>query len=188
MPAGAPLGAVNVATEGCTLCLACVGACPTGALLDDETRPWLGFNEEACVQCGLCEATCPESVITLEPRINFTDEARGTVELNQEEPFNCIRCGKPFGVQRSIERIADQLAGKHAMFSSGDQIERLMMCEDCRVLVQFETSDNPLAGAPRPRMRTTDDYLREREIEEARAKLLAERDEGGEGGNGTDGA
>ena len=179
---GAPFGAVEVDTAGCTLCLACVGACPTGALLDDETRPWLGFNEEACVQCGLCRNTCPESVITLAPRFNFTDEARGTVEINREEPFHCIRCGKPYGVKRSIEHIAQKLGDKHWMFG-GEQVERIMMCEDCRVVVQFD-ADAPMAAAPRPVPRTTDDYLREREIEEARAKLLAERATGAGKNNG----
>jgi hypothetical protein len=49
------------------------------------------------------------------------------------------------------------------------------MCDDCRVVVQFEATDNPLAGAPRPKTRTTEDYLRERaEIEAARAKVKAE--------------
>src|SRR3546814_18837976 len=47
---GAPFGRLAVDTAGCTLCLACVSACPTGALLDDENRPWLGFREEACGQ------------------------------------------------------------------------------------------------------------------------------------------
>ena len=32
LPAGAPFGTVEVNVEGCTLCLACVSACPTGAL------------------------------------------------------------------------------------------------------------------------------------------------------------
>ncbi|CAN0341702.1 unnamed protein product, partial [Phaeothamnion confervicola] len=31
LPAGAPFGAIDVNVEGCTLCLACVSACPTGA-------------------------------------------------------------------------------------------------------------------------------------------------------------
>lgn len=178
LPPGAPFGAVNVDTEGCTLCLACVGACPTGALLDDESRPWLGFKEDACVQCGLCRNTCPESVITLEPRLNFTTEAMGAIALNEAEPFECIRCGKPFGVRQSIERIADQLAGKHHMFQDSDQIDRIKMCDDCRVTVQFESPDNPFQGAARPTPRTTDDYLREREIEDARQKVLAERANG----------
>ncbi len=187
LPPGAPFGRIQVDTAGCTLCLACVSACPAGALLDDENKPWLGFNEEACVQCGLCKNTCPESVIGLEPRLDFTNAAKSAVTLNEEPPFHCIRCGKPFGVQRSIERIADQLAEKHSMFQGRDQVERIMMCDDCRVVVQFEAPDAPFAGAPRPATRTTDDYLREREIEEARAKLLEERAQGGNGsGNGED--
>ncbi len=188
LPPDAPFGTIRVDTAGCTLCLACVGACPTGAIHDDPDRPWLGFTEEACVQCGLCRNTCPEGVIALEPRLNFTDAARGTVTLNEAEPFLCIRCGKPYGVQRTIERIAERLAGKHWMFGADEQVQRLMMCDDCRVIVQFDAPDAPMAGAPRPKMRTTDDYLREREIEEARAKLLEERAREGEGNGAGHGA
>src|SRR5262249_44548016 len=53
LPAGAPFGAIEVDTKGCTLCLACVSACPTGALMDNPDRPMLRFAEDACVQCGL---------------------------------------------------------------------------------------------------------------------------------------
>jgi ferredoxin len=168
LPAGAPFGAVQVDTAGCTLCLACVSACPTAALLDDENRPWLGFKEDACVQCGLCRITCPEQVITLEPRLNFTNTAMSAVTLNEDEPFECIRCGKPFGVRKSIERIADQLAGKHSMFKESGQIDRIKMCEDCRVSAQFESGDNPFKLGVRPTIRTTEDDLRERELELAR--------------------
>jgi hypothetical protein len=97
------------------------------------------------------------------------------VALNEAQPFHCIRCGRPFGVRPSIERILDQLAGKHWMFAAADQAEKIMMCDDCRVIVEFDRPDAPMAGPPRPVPRTTDDYLREREIEEARAKLLEER-------------
>ncbi len=90
-------------------------------------------------------------------------------------------------MQSTIERITDQLAGKHSMFSEPEQIERIMMCDDCRIVVQFQAADDPFKGPPRPVPRTTDDYLREREIEEARSKLLAERaaGEGKGNGNGT---
>jgi hypothetical protein len=53
------------------------------------------------------------------------------------------------------------------------------MCEDCRVVEQFEAQDNPLAGGARPVPRTTDDYLREREENAAaQANVNRERDEG----------
>ena len=47
LPAGAPFGTVEVNVEGCTLCLSCVSACPTGALSDDPERPMLRFSEDA---------------------------------------------------------------------------------------------------------------------------------------------
>lgn len=178
LPPGAPFGDVEVTVGGCTLCLACVGACPTGALIDNPDRPMLSFQEEACVQCGLCRNTCPESVIALVPRFNFTEAARAARVVNQDEPFHCIRCGKPFGIRASIERMVEHLAGKHWMFRSGDQAERIRMCDDCRVVVQFEAGTDPFAGPPRPLTRTTDDYLREPEIEAARAKVRAEREDG----------
>ena len=143
------------------MCLACVGACPTGALQDDPDRPFLGFREDACVQCGLCKNTCPESVISLEPRLNFTEQAREVRVLNEAEPFNCIRCGKPFAVAQSIETILDKLADKHWMFMGGAAADKIKMCEDCRVNEQF-SGENPMASGQRPVTRTTDDYLRER--------------------------
>jgi ferredoxin len=76
LPKGAPLGAVEIDVEGCTLCLSCVSACPTGALRDDPERPMLRFVEDACVQCGLCQATCPEDVITLKPQSISTPRGR----------------------------------------------------------------------------------------------------------------
>ena len=177
LPQGAPFGTLEINAQGCTLCLACVGACPTGALGDNPERPTLSFTEDACVQCGICKATCPEKVIALKPRFNFADAARSAQIVKSEPPFHCVRCGKPFGTRGAIERIAEKLAGKHSMFMQGDARFRVMMCEDCRVIVQFEAKDNPLAGPPRPRMRTSEGDFREREIEEARAKVLKDRAE-----------
>jgi hypothetical protein len=100
----------------------------------------------------------------------------------EEEPSECIRCGKPFGTRASIERIVEKLGEKHWMYQDPAKLDRIRMCNDCRVIVQFEATDNPLAGPPRPNPRTTQDYLREREeIEAARAKVKAERGNGDAG-------
>ncbi len=164
LPEGAPFGKIEVNVENCTLCLACVSACPTGALRDDPERPMLRFVEDACVQCGLCKATCPEKVISLQPQINFQAVTAPSQIIKQEDPFLCIRCGAPFGVQSSIERIATKLAGQHWMYrDSKTRIDLVKMCADCRVQVMAEESFDPYNAPQRPRLRTTEDYLRARE-------------------------
>jgi ferredoxin len=168
LPAGAPFGAVEVDVAGCTLCLACVSACPTGALSDDPERPALRFAEDACVQCGLCKATCPEKVISLRPQLDFTAATASARVLKEEEPFACIRCGKPFGVRSTVERITAKLQDKHWMYSGGSKrLDLIKMCDDCRVVVVSEQDFDPYA-TPRPLPRTTEDYLREREQRKTR--------------------
>jgi ferredoxin len=164
LPAGAPFGTVELNVEGCTLCLSCVSACPTGALSDDQDRPVLRFAEDACVQCGLCKATCPEKVITLKPQLEFRAATAAARVLKEEEPFCCIRCNKPFGVKSSVERVAAKLEGKHWMFqNSAKRLDVIKMCADCRVVVMTEENFDPFGAPARPKPRTTEDYLRERE-------------------------
>ena len=160
---------------GCTLCLACVGACPAGAIRDNPESPEINFTEQLCVQCGLCQNTCPEKVITLEPRYNFSKESRDALVLHQEEPFECIRCGKPFGVQSTIERIVEQLAGKHSMFQGEGAADIIKMCDTCRVNVQFKDGAFNQGVIQRRPIRNTEDDLRERE--ERRAQGLPEEED-----------
>jgi ferredoxin len=166
LPAQAPFGSVELDTANCTLCLSCVSACPTGALRDDPERPMLRFAEEACVQCGLCKATCPEKVITLKPQLDFRVVSNGVRVLKDEAPFCCIRCHKPFGVRSTIEKVIAKLADKHWMFKdSPERLELIKMCDDCRVAYVTEREFDPHA-APRAPARTTDDYLRERDAKD----------------------
>jgi ferredoxin len=166
LPEGAPFGKVEVKVDGCTLCLSCVSACPTGALADDPERPMLRFTEAACVQCGLCRATCPEKVITLKPQIDFRAATAASRIVKQEDPFLCIRCGTPFGVKSSVERVAAKLEGKHWMYKdSRSRLDLVKMCADCRVQVTAEENFDPFGAPQRPRLRTTEDYLRAREQE-----------------------
>ena len=164
LPEGAPFGTIEVRVEGCTLCLSCVSACPTGALSDDPERPVLRFAEDACVQCGLCKATCPEKVISLKSQIDFRAATALARVIKQEDPAECIRCGKPFGVKSSVERVVAKLEGKHWMYKdSKKRLDVIRMCEDCRVVVMAEEQFDPFGAPKRPPVRTTEDYLRERE-------------------------
>ncbi len=135
LPPPSPFGSVLVDAGRCTLCLACVGACPAAALADNPDRPQLKFIEKNCVQCGLCASTCPERAITLQPRLWLADGGRARKSarlLHEVAPFACVRCGKPFGTAKAIEAMLGRLAG-HAAFQ-GSAAERLKMCADCRVI------------------------------------------------------
>ena len=174
LPKGSAFGRVNVRAEGCTLCLSCVSACPTHALGDAKDRPRLSFDESLCVQCGLCAGTCPEKVMTLEPRLDFPAFEAPPLVVKEEEPFCCTECSKPFGVKSTIERVIKRLEGQHWMFSGEhkSRIELIRMCEDCRVESAVNRSIDPFAGPARPTVRTSDDYIKEREAREREAAML----------------
>jgi len=137
LTAGAPFGEVEVNKERCTLCMACVSVCPAKALADGGELPQLRFSEANCVQCGLCSSACPETALTLSARYNYDPALRREQRiLNEEEPFCCTQCAKPFATTSVIENIIGKLSG-HSMFQSDEAISRLKMCEDCRVRDMF---------------------------------------------------
>ena len=171
--AGRPFGTVNLNVDGCTLCHACVTACPTGALSDNPDRAMLRFTESLCVQCGLCESTCPEKVITIEPRLDFQAWNTPQRVLKEEEPFNCIACGKPFGTRSSIDRVLAKLGEKHWMFQGANakRLDVIKMCADCRVEAVVNESFDPHAAPQRPPVMSTEDYLRA-QCEEGRSAWI----------------
>ena len=133
LPVGAPFGQIRLNAEACTLCMGCVSVCPVGALQAGGDTPALRFIEANCVQCGICATACPESALTLEPRFHFDHTAVTTPRtLKEEAPFQCIRCGKAFTTQSMITRMTGKLKG-HWMFDRPEALNRLQMCEDCRV-------------------------------------------------------
>jgi ferredoxin len=148
LAAGAPFGTIDVNRDACTMCLACVGACPVGAILDhpQAQAPQLRFIEAQCVQCGICVATCPEDAITLAPRLLLTAEARAPRVLNEAAIFACIRCGKPLGTEKMVGKMLERLAS-HSMFAAPGALEQLKMCADCRVLDRMQ-SELPTGRGP----------------------------------------
>ena len=133
LPRGSLYGTIAVNHDTCTMCLACVGACPVGAILDNQEAPQLRFIETKCVQCGLCETTCPERAIALTPRLNLDPDARGPRVINEATVFRCIACGKPVGTEKMVAAMLAKLSG-HSMFAGPGALDRLKMCADCRVI------------------------------------------------------
>jgi len=138
LPAGAPFGELLVNDKTCTLCMACVSVCPASALSDGGSEPKLNFIEWNCVQCGLCESACPEDAIERHTRFVYDPRLRrATRVLNEDKPFHCVGCGKPFATTKVIESMREKLSG-HWMFQKPEAVKRLEMCEDCRVKDMFK--------------------------------------------------
>ena len=76
------------------------------------------------------------------PRLLFGAQAKEAVVLNEAEPFNCIRCAKPFGTKRMVDNMVGKL-GTHSMFAAGGALKRLQMCGDCRVIDMASSKDEP---------------------------------------------
>jgi ferredoxin len=144
LPAGSPFGAVDV-DASCSLCMACVGACPAAALNDGQNAPQLRFIEKNCVQCGLCVDTCPEDAITLLPRLSLRESRKQPVVVSETQPFHCIRCDKPFGTLKMVEAMLGRLAG-HPAFAG--HLDRMRMCGDCRVVDMMLQDEERVTGAP----------------------------------------
>ena len=156
---GAPFGMITVDGDACTLCQACTGVCPTGALLDNPETPMLRFTQSACVQCGLCAATCPENAITLTPQLDFAAWDTPRQILHEEPPFCCVSCGAAFATRSGIARVQARLAD-HWMFTGADGAQRLRvleMCEDCRVEEIVNQGFDPHDATTR-KVRTRADY------------------------------
>lgn len=142
LSAGAPFGTIVVG-DACTLCMSCVGACPAGALKAAADAPRLSFLESQCLQCGLCEKSCPEQVISLTPRL-LLDAARRERILQEAEIFCCTACGKAMGAKPMIDAMLSKLSG-HSMFAGAQALARLSMCADCRVIDLMKSEESTQA-------------------------------------------
>ncbi|ENK0809262.1 4Fe-4S binding protein [Vibrio fluvialis] len=149
LAATAPYGAIECSTTDCTLCMSCVAVCPTRALHHEGDSPSLKFIEQDCVQCGLCVKACPEKALTAVQQLNWNAAQRqSVVTLHQEEPAKCLRCHKPFAPQSMITMLQNKLRG-HSYFSDQASLDRIAMCEDCRVVDVFES----MASDPEKQLR-----------------------------------
>ena len=141
LPAGSPFGAVTVDSGACTLCMACVAACPSGALAAGDDVPRLLFVESRCHQCGLCRETCPEHAVQLLPRMLCDPKlVEKAVVLCEAETFRCIKCNAPFAPQAMINRMTERLKN-HWMYANERQLQRLKMCRVCRTRDALASED-----------------------------------------------
>jgi ferredoxin len=115
----------------CTLCGACVKACPTNSLTltrDDKFR--LLFNHSSCIGCNACVKICREKALTIEKATNLSLLSAGnTIEIATSEIARCRKCGKEIGPGKMIMRLDRKLAERGV---SKEQRESLWLCEECK--------------------------------------------------------
>ncbi|MFV0446869.1 MAG: 4Fe-4S binding protein [Vibrio sp.] len=142
LEASSVYGTIKCSTKECTLCMGCVAVCPTRALHHEGEIPSIKFVEQDCVQCGLCVKACPENALTRVQQMNWNKaERQAVITLHQEEPAKCLRCHKPFAPQSMITMLQTKLQG-HSHFATTEALNRIAMCEDCRVIDVFESMAN----------------------------------------------
>jgi ferredoxin len=145
---GAPYGAVVLDISRCTLCMACVGACPTSALQHGSPGPQISFRERDCTQCGSCRQVCPEQAVTLTPRICYDPRRVDTARiLHQDAPLRCSMCGAPFATAGMVAAVARRLA-EHWMYQDPEARRRLTMCRDCRIRSCYASPHAPPPRRP----------------------------------------
>lgn len=129
---------ILVNETNCTLCLSCVGACNTGALIADSSDNTLKFNPSLCVGCGYCVKSCAEKdtifMKTGEILLNLSFFEYKI--LARDELFKCIECGKEFATKKSIQKIENMIK---PLFNGDElKIKSLYCCADCKAKIMIE--------------------------------------------------
>ncbi len=130
-------GKIDVDSDKCIGCEACVRLCPSEAIdaIEVDGEKTLNFNYTRCILCATCEEFCPEEAITLTGEYRLVTADRNTaftkVELNVEK---CSVCGKHYTLPgiatKGIERMLEKQS--HYKQYSKSLGEAAKICLDCR--------------------------------------------------------
>lgn len=134
-------GNVLIDSQGCTLCLSCVEACKTKALINNTSSFELLFKQSLCTGCNYCADACAEKVIKIESNVLDVKASSFAYELKaQDEPFKCVECGKIFATSKSISKIKELLSSAFA----GDFMKQksIECCADCKVKIIFAPKEH----------------------------------------------
>jgi Fe-S-cluster-containing hydrogenase component 2 len=129
-------------SDACTLTPTCSNLCPTDALRRDG--PELLFSHERCINCGLCEESCVEDAIDLEPGLHLEllpenregDPWRTAFEGEMRE---CANCGRAFTSEGSAAKIEEEVGDLVAGLTPGENV--FEYCQDCRAMLLYKRDE-----------------------------------------------
>lgn len=136
-------------SDACNLTPTCSNLCPTGAIQRTDGGDLL-FNHERCVNCELCEEGCPETAITMRDGLDLSllPENRADEEVPEPGPAwsrvyegemaECVRCGKPFTSQGSVDKVREEVGGLVEGIAPDASHSVFEYCGDCRARLLFK--------------------------------------------------
>lgn len=122
--------------DNCTLCMSCVEACKTHALMNSKDNFSLLANPSLCTACGYCADICPENAIALESgAMSLKSDFFAHKQVAHDEPFSCVECGSVFASAKSVAKVERILL---PVFSD-DEVKKhsIYCCADCKVKAMF---------------------------------------------------
>lgn len=124
--------AATVLVDGgkCTLCGACVKACPRGALEIRQARDALELilDEGKCIGCAECAAVCPQDAIEVR-WLARAPLGESKVRLAWDEVHRCPVCGSIVGPKKQVEAVAAKLRAAGLPEAA---VSRVYLCPTCR--------------------------------------------------------
>ncbi len=117
----------------CTLCGACVNACPTTACWIEEAADFTALQVDPglCTGCGACSRICPEHVLGIS-RASVGD-LLGPREVFRAKKAVCQGCGLPYESPTFVAALRRRML--EAGFT-GVLVDRLDYCPECRAALQ----------------------------------------------------
>jgi ferredoxin/coenzyme F420-reducing hydrogenase delta subunit len=131
--AHSPFGLLDLQSDRCTGCLACVERCPTGALASESSGDELFITYEAsrCIGCGICADSCPERADQALKANKVTDLgilSGDRVALYRDRAVICESCKRVISSRALMKRLETLLA--EGGVTLGTAIAR--HCPSCR--------------------------------------------------------
>lgn len=140
-----PFGALELRAEGCTGCLSCVKACPTGALASESSGDEVTITYEAssCTGCELCVNICPEAaaqVLRVRRMTNLNALSGSRLILHKEQMAICEGCGATIASRTMLQRLETLLEGSDETLRTA--LSRY--CPSCRLSSAWGARPSPV--------------------------------------------
>jgi ferredoxin len=128
------LGQVHIDPDKCTLCSACIKACPTNALRQESSDniEAIFFKPANCIACKYCSEVCPENAIKVWRQV--PPKPHNWYKLVEDEEEYCLACSKPLAPRRQLSMILIKLRNRGL---SAEALIPILLCEECKIKYQL---------------------------------------------------